>query len=100
VGQRQPLSACCLDWRDVRELREPRDRLVYLPAGGRADLEVTTPADRSAARVDVDGLERLMAHLACTGVSERHLSGRAVDGGTRNEPEQEPFGHQPGMISR
>jgi FtsP/CotA-like multicopper oxidase with cupredoxin domain len=44
-----------VDGRDVHEPGELRDKLVVVTAGGRTDLEVTVPADGSAARVELGG---------------------------------------------
>jgi FtsP/CotA-like multicopper oxidase with cupredoxin domain len=61
-----------VDGHDVNAPTEIRGKALVVPAGGRADLEVTAPADGRAARVDVGGAAVLVgpagAHRAATPV--------------------------------
>ncbi|MGW5240481.1 multicopper oxidase family protein [Monashia sp. NPDC004114] len=50
-----PYRVAAVDGHDVVGPTEVVDRSVLVPAGGRVDLMVTTPADGSAARVHVGG---------------------------------------------
>ena len=50
-----PFRVLAIDGRDVNEPTEVRDRLLVVTAGGRVDLELTTPTDGSPARLDVGG---------------------------------------------
>jgi FtsP/CotA-like multicopper oxidase with cupredoxin domain len=55
-----PYSVLAVDGHDVNEPTPVRDRLLVVPAGGRADLSITAPADGSAARLDVGGGQALL----------------------------------------
>jgi FtsP/CotA-like multicopper oxidase with cupredoxin domain len=50
-----PFRVLAVDGRDLHEPGELRQRLLVVGAGGRVDLEVTAPADGSAARLDIGG---------------------------------------------
>ena len=50
-----PFRVLAVDGRDVNEPPEVRDHLLVVTAGGRIDLELTSPVDGGAARLDVGG---------------------------------------------
>jgi FtsP/CotA-like multicopper oxidase with cupredoxin domain len=50
-----PYKVLAIDGYDVRGATPVSDRTLIIPAGGRADLEVTTPADGRAVRIETGG---------------------------------------------
>ena len=50
-----PFAVIAVDGHDVNKPTPVRDRLLVVPAGGRADLSIAPPADGSVARLDVGG---------------------------------------------
>lgn len=50
-----PFTVLAVDGHDVNKPTSVRNRLLVVPAGGRADLAITAPPDGSAARFDVGG---------------------------------------------
>ncbi len=59
---------------DARDLHEPtvvQEKQLVLPAGGRADLELTVPTDGSALRVDIGGGTAVVIGPPAVDVDER-----------------------------
>lgn len=67
---------------DARDLGSPtlvQDRQVVVPGGGRADLELTVPADGSALRVDIGGGTALLVGPPGVVVDERPAPESVLD---------------------
>jgi FtsP/CotA-like multicopper oxidase with cupredoxin domain len=67
---------------DARDLNEPelvQEKQIVVPAGGRADLELTVPTDGSALRVDIGGGTALVVGPVGVEVDERPEPELVVD---------------------
>jgi FtsP/CotA-like multicopper oxidase with cupredoxin domain len=80
-----------VDGHDVNQPGPIGDRYIKVPAGGRADLEVTAPADGSVARVDLGGAVAVMVGPASARAATATAPRKQLDMLTYGSAQELPF---------
>lgn len=87
-----------IDARDVHEPTVVQEKQIVVPAGGRADLELTVPTDGSALRMDVGGGTALVVGPTDVEVDERPEPELVLDLLDYGTPA--PLGFDPSRVDR